>query len=506
MVKKRAMFLIGSVLLGILLLFRVWNLSLSGLYDYDSVRNREIICDISNGEFSEIFHHASPSHFVFSAWLPLLSEHFLWLICLNAVLNFTGFTILLFWLKKRLSWTFAKTFAVGSFAGSCLFWIYESGCIAAENMSLPFFIIFLILYEKSFSSGCQNRTYWLRSVFVFAFVFTVNYKILTFLPAVLLAEIAFNRKRVQKIGLQTIVLGILTFAGVLIFWSLVGLALGLEFWRYAAYLFTILTRGGNPEGLYFLQSDFLFHFKYFFYFESPLLLPGLLLFLFFFIRKGKELPFTCRLLGVLTLSFTAYMQLTFKVPRALSFAYLPLYFLAFEGFRIFLKSISKRQAKQFKPLITFLIMVSFVIQVYRTETELFRYRQTNYDQMAGIIKKEGITAFASTIGNGIQPFLSSGVKFKVLMNPEKIRDLNSEGFNFLLYDSYADLIDKNFELPEGSRIIAELREPSLLSLFLYLEQNDMSGLGFDKALELREEMKARKTHLILYELKTDTQN
>ena len=265
---------------------RLYLLDQVGVHDYDAASNYLIIKEIANSNFTNLFHHLSPSFYLFQVSVYLVFQDFLSLEYFNALLNLLSFYSLMFFFGKKLHLAKYQRLLFILFSASSSFMIYSSRCISIANLSLLFFIIFLGLYAKSF----EKKKYWFWAMLIFALNFTVNYKVLLFIPILLLIEVLQKNRK-------------LTFKD----WFLLPLCLSLAviFYSMLAYVLDpnlALSYLGKIYSMFFkmpsgyvspsIQNiDWLYYLKYLFYYENILILPSVFLFIILYRKLSIMLSF-----------------------------------------------------------------------------------------------------------------------------------------------------------------------------------------------------------------------
>lgn len=470
-----ATYSIAGILLCLVHTYGIWS---AGFFDYDSARNWQVVQEISRGNFRNLFQHASPTFFLFYATFTLLFKDFHYYLIINSLFNVGAVLLLVRFISRYISFTAAETALLILFTGCSTFMVASSRYFTIEAPSLFLFILFLGTYFKRLNQLSQ-RALW-QAATILAVGLTINYKFLLVLPVAFVLEI-LHRDRVFTLRNYTFV-ALILLSPYLIY-AVVATAVDLPFYRFPAAFIKINDFTTPTPGLRTGRFDFelFYYLKYLWHFESPLILAGILLFpiLFrqFIFTNIVNSPITVyRYLFFILFLFLGGMHLLLKSPRGLLFSYALLYLISY----LSLKKLSGNQ------LITILLLAgSVVYQIRLLQKEIYTYTPTHYPQVVKFLQDRKITKLATTVGLGITPFAASaGIEVATVFDEKNLPYLKKQGYtHVLLDDDYLVANIRNFTRLEKSTPLASWPEPSLLSLFLYLDQCEFTGLSYAQALQ-----------------------
>lgn len=485
-----------------------------GFFDYDSVKNYQILGEIYHNEWQNLFHHASPVFFCVYEIFFFFSQQPIFLIFLS-----TGLQVLGIWywsnlLRKKdlllLFWLSLSFFVVSS---SRYFSIEPLGLLLCGIVLSNFknFIDFLTKHlsdTKSQFLPIDNTAFnqeLVRKVLFIGFwcalLLLTNYKAVVTLFWIALFFIFQKAYRHILFSLfwKILLYFSIGFGLPIVGLMLVGSFLGLHFLQYPATLWGIVNLAGGVLGAN--TWDFFYYFNYFFYFENPLLLIIVGVGLWHRKHYFKK-PFDTLLLWIV---LGTWIVMTFlpKAPRGLVFIYPMLYYLAYIVVLDWITRIREKfQRITIKVILLYVPVVYAFVRIY---TDIYAYTPTQYPLFAKILEEKKAKVVYSTLGMGIYPFLGA-TKFQRLRKAsDTVKFGEYTGKKYLLYDAYAHISghqDLRLDSLLGKKPYTVLRsswEPSLLNPMLHLELSEYNGLDFKESLKKRKELIAQGKHLILVE-------
>jgi hypothetical protein len=444
-----------------------------GVHDYDAASNLLIIKEIASLDFTNLFHHVSPSFYLLHVPVYLLFQDFLSLEYFNTLLNLLSFYALMYFFGKELGLGKYQQLLFIFFGASGTFMIYSSRCISISNLSLLLFVIFLGLYYKSFT----QKKYWLWAMFIFALTFTVNYKVLLFIPILFCIELLQkNRKLTLKdwfllpffLGLSVILYSILGY--------FLNSNLGLNYLGKIYSMFFIMSGDYVSPAI---GNDYLYYVKYLFYYENILILPSIILFVYFFKLKVKL--FQLRKLKITALNFIFLISIWYlvvgiflpKAPRLLLFVYPFLYLMAFLSLKLLIKN----------PFLFVIVLFSACFyNLWNSQRYIYHYaQQTNYPKLVEYLQKNKIDNVISTTGINLSTFLPTEIHLeKAFTQEELIQKAKEKNSNHILIDNYYLATNHQFDTLKHMKALLYLPEKILLSPYLFLEHSEYTGLSFDQ--------------------------
>ncbi|MGV3505181.1 MAG: hypothetical protein ACO1O1_15835 [Adhaeribacter sp.] len=466
-------YLLTALLCG---LARGYLLPETGLTDYDSVRNWQIIQEIGRGDFRHLFHHASPGFFLFFGLLAYFSSGVTPFIWLNMAFNLGGLLLLLRLCRRHLHLALPETFLVGLLAGLSVFSVSTGRNLATESVSV---LLFLLLLERYLVRVLhQDRKALLQAAGWLALGLTVNYKLLLVLPVLAALELwlrdgLLNRRTAWQVA-AILAAPYLVFAGV-------ALALGQPFYRFPATVLSInhFTRPTPAQRTGRFNLDLLFYARYLVEFEWPLLLAGTGLFPWLY-RKELFGPPPGRNKTLLFFFLVTYlillgMHLLVKAPRGLMLVYGLLYALT---------CLVLQRGLRIRWLLLLVLALGVLGQLGKLQRHIYAYAPTSYPQVAAYLKQQGIGQVASTVGLNLLPYAQArGIAVQVVVKPADLAALKARGFRYVLVDDYFRAAHvRSFEalrqLPAGEA----WPEPTLRSPLLYLDHAEFNGLSYRQVL------------------------
>ena len=499
----------------------IYNFKISNtvFFSYDSVKNYQILKELQQGNWQNFFHHASPALFGLYSVFLYISEQPDYLIFMSSIIQVLGVFCWSYLLRKNdflcLLWIALSFFVVCS-----------SHYFSIEPLGFLLCGVFLVQIKNliDFITNAPNplqanllasekiifeRLLLKKVVFIgfwAALLLLTNYKAIILFFWVGLFFI-FQKEYRQIIFLffwKIFGRFSLGFGSPILFVMLLGSFAGVRFLQYPAIILYIFGYAGNLKLNTTNTLDIFYYFKYFFFFENPILWVALLLFLVnSFLKKISFSRFETLLIWILVGTWLVMSALP-KAPRGLVFIYPIIYYLAY---KIILEWIKRLQTKSYQ--ITAQILFLYLPLVYASThiyTHIYAYNTpTQYSAFAKILEEKKAKVVFTTLGLGIYPFLSN-CHLEILRSPAdttKFKDY--EGKKYLLYDASATISGQNnlnLDNLLGKKnytILKTASERSLLNPMLHLEASEYNGLYFEKALQKRRELEELGVQLILVE-------
>lgn len=449
----------------------------TGLTDYDSVRNWQIVQEIGNGNFQNLFHHASPGFFLFFAALTPIVEEVQGYIYLNMLFNIGAVLLFIRFMHRHLAIPVPEGFLIGLLYGLSVFAVSTGRNLATESMSIFLFMLMLERYYQRLLH--QDAKAFLHVAVLLAISLSINYKFLLLLPVAGLLEL-LNRDGVlnRKVLVRATLILLVPF----VLFTLVALAVHLPFYIYTASVFNIknpLTPNPAQRVGYF-NFELFFYLKYIWHFELPLLVPAIFLYPLIFRREIFSYPFsqfnTHRYIFLVSYSFLLGMHLLLKAPRGLTFIYGLLYLIFY--------LVLKRIIPQRTILITVLFL-GIAYQFWKLEQTIYTYSGTSYNQVALYLKQKRITKIATTASMGLVPYAAKyRIQVKVALTAPELFALKKAGFQYVLLDDHYKAANiKSFKLLEVLPVEKSWPEPSLLSPLVYLDHAEFNNLTYDQLIQ-----------------------
>jgi len=480
-------------------LLRFWRLPETGPLDYDSVRDWQLVQELARGNFAHLFHHGSPGFLLFYAPVAVFTRDYLVFQGLNAALAVAGLGVFCGWVARQAQLRGPETAGLVLLAGTSLLLTFSGRDFTMNSGSL---LLFTGLVRSHFARLQRpNPAAVVRVAAWLALGLAFNYKFLFTVPilAVLEAWRADGVWRHRGLGWRVLaVLAVLAVPYVVL--GAVGVAAGLPWYRWLGfYVRTVVPAAPNAAGRSTtLHLDLLYYVQYLWRYESPLLLAGL--------GAAGALAWRSRRLGEgrrgQPLSLLAYllvwagcllagMSLLIKAPRGLLFAYLPLAALA---------ALSGRQLLPPKPLLA-LLALAVGLNVYRIRQELYAPLPTRYPAVAAWLQAHQATRVASTVGQGLAPYLAENQSLRVITDEHQLAELRRAGYQYVLLDGYWRVAGvAHFDSLRAQRPVAAWPAPELHAALLFLEHSEFTGLGFAATLAARQAAAADSLPLRLYRL------
>jgi hypothetical protein len=472
--------LLEFFVVSLLLLARIYKLDQTSVFDYDSAKNLLIIKEICARDFQNLFHHASPTFYLFLAPFYKLSENFLWLEYVCAFLSAVSIPLFGRLFQKYFKLNLLEYTLLLLFVGTTTFLVVSARNLAIENVSLPIFALLLKTYISDEKTEWRK---WKIICFWSALLFTINYKIIPFFLILLFLETLKSRTFEFK---KWLFLGssIFVFVG---FYSFLSWVLGIDSLLYLKNIYAqAFVKDMNPaKELSNFNWDVFFYLKYIRDFENPILWLGWAILLYFSrkefvtllnrtVSKNKKVVFfQTEVLGITASCFVCGMSVLVKAPRGLLFAYPLIFCLAFVG-------LSKLLRNDFLKVAIFILAIGY--NFWNLERFVYQYSETNYPIVAKYLKEKGIKSLFTSVGLGITPFLSQEITHENLFSLKEMEEKNPTK-SYLLLDDYWKIaqLGEFKKLERFSEIKWE--EKSLQSPYLYLELCEFTGSSYEEAIE-----------------------
>jgi len=473
-------YLVAGIIIFLVQTHLLWN---SGFLDYDSARNWQIVQEIAIGNFEHLFQHASPTFFLFYAVFTLFFKNFHFFIALNCFINVLAILLIGRFIARQFKLSVFQTFILLVFTGFSGFLTANGRYFTIEAPSLLLFAFILPVYYKRFTEHSQQA--FLQVIGLVALGLTINYKFLLLFPVALLLEFIY-----QDIVLRPkhLLLAGLILITPFIIYAVIAVWVNLPFYRFPATYAILLYnyQVPNPSSrVGFLQLDLTFYLRYFLRFESPFLLGGILLFpvLFWqqiFVQPRKSITNPYSFLFWIIYPVLFGMHLLQKAPRGLFLIYSLLYAVTF---------ICSLRVIKNKKLATGFILISVFYQATLLQKEIYNFAATNYPRVINYLQEHNITKVATTVGLGITPYSkSANIEVTTVFNEKELAAVKAKGYQYVLLDNYYLAANiKNFKNLEKTAPLASWPEPSLMPLYLYLDQSEFAGFSFDEALQARQQ-------------------
>ena len=488
----RRLWLLGA--LGLVALLRLWRLGEAGPPDFDSVRNWQVVQEMGHGSFAHLFHHGSPGFLLLYAAVAASAHDFAVFQTLNALLAVAGLGWFAAWVTRRANLSGPQAAGLVLLGGTSLLLTFSGRDFTTGSVSL---VVFAGLLRRHFARLHQPSQYSLVKVAGWlALGLGVNYKFLFAVPILLLLE----WWQADGAGRAQAGRGLLVLAAPYVLLGGLGVAVGLPWYRWLGFYWrTLVPAAANEAGRQAtLHLDLLYYPRYLAAFELPLLL-GLLLGLALAgrrwrrgeLRRGQPLALLPYLL-VWAGCLLAGMSLLIKAPRGLLLAYLPLAALAVLGGRRVLPVWAQAT----------LLLAAVGLNVYRIQTQLLAPLPGRYPAVAAWLRQHGATRVASTVGNGLAPYLSPGQSLTLITDERQLAALRRQGCQYVLLDGYWRVANvARFDSLRRQVPVAAWPAPALHQPLLFLEHSEFTGLGYAETLATARAAAADTLPLRLYRLR-----
>lgn len=308
-------------------------------FDYDSVKNYTIIQEFQQGNFQNMFYHASPLFYwvmwlgndVFSFWFLQVIFHSsamaVWIYFFRCFMLYANFKIAYLALathnandtalRPKGIKTAYHSYVYVFMLSSCFLWGLGD-YLAMETLSLLLSGLFFSAYFKTFfpnegivflkkekkvrstttisikktifkisSDYDYNLLYF--SAIIFGLLYTINYKAIMLLPLFLVLELASKHKRQHFILKKYLFAGFLALLPIL-FFVLLGGILGVSLWQYPKVIASTFLMSSGQKVAFGGQilgfSDF--YFWWFLWYENSFVFVFVLMGLLFFSFLGLD--------------------------------------------------------------------------------------------------------------------------------------------------------------------------------------------------------------------------
>ena len=492
-----SLFLETSLLI-FLFFLRVFTLEEHKFYDYDAVSNYLVIQEIWTGDFQHFFQHASPGFYLFYVWVMAFTTQDIWLQYLSAGLNLLSVVVLVEFVFLAIELPFKKNwidkFVLYIFLGLSFFLLNSALYFSIENLSVLLFFFCFIFYHQSLKKGSR---YLIISILLWGILYTVNYKAILLVPIFVLLEL-IQKKR--KLSFRVILWGGLLALIPIFICILIGIIGGLEYWKYPAVIYLSLTATSSGGMGSQFGGDLWYYFKYLFWYENLLLIPGMVLFGYFSSKKAfhqiKQGDFLIQV-AFFSICYLAGMSLLLKAPRGLAFIYPFMYLLAWVGLRVLWeKSLLGNY------LVKIALIGAIIISFYRAWIYIYPYTSSNYQKVANYLEEHQVQKIVVSVGNKIIPYLQNNdIEIILIRHENELDKYIKQGFEYLLLDDYYQVVNlKNFKKSSSQITENQWVELHLLAPMLHLEHSEFTQFTFEESLQRRTELSRQEYHLHLIKL------
>ena len=489
---RSAAWLLGALLAVAAL--RLWRLPEAGPPDFDSVRNWQVVQELARGNFAHLFHHGSPGFVLLFAPVALLTHDFWVFQGLNALLGVAGLGLFAGWVVRQARLPGPEAAGLVLLGGTGLLLTFSGRDFTMSSVSL---VVAAGLLKSHYArlhrpaGGLVGVAVWL------ALGLSVNYKFLLALPILAVLEGWRADGAWRRAGARVL----LVLAAPYVLLGLLGVAVGLPWYRWLGfYVRTVGPPAANAAGRQAtLHLDLGYYPRYLVAFESPLLLLGLAAALVLVagqwrrgeLRRGRPLALLPHLL-VWASCLLAGMSLLIKAPRGLLLAYLPLAALVVLG--------GRRLLPRWALLAGLLAAVG--LNIHRIQTQLYAPLPGRYPAVAAWLRQHGATRVASTVGNGLAPYLSAGQTLTVIDDERELAVLRRQGVQYVLLDGYWRVAGvARFDSLRRQLPVAAWPAPALHQPLLFLEHSEFTGRSFRETLAASRAAAADSLPLRLYRLR-----
>ncbi|MBF9238224.1 hypothetical protein I2I05_12540 [Hymenobacter sp. BT683] len=485
----RVWWLLGALL--VVTVLRLWRLPEAGPADYDSVRNWQVILELAQGNFANLFHHGSPGFLLMYVPVAALTRDFVIFQTLNALLAVLGLGFFAAWVTGQARLTGPEAAALTLLGGTSLLLTFSGRDFTMSSTSLVLYAGLLRSYFARLQHPSPAAA--LRVAGWLAVGLCFNYKFLFTLPIIGVLELwrADGLWRQRGLWWRTLLLLALPY---LVFGAF-GAWVGLPWYRWLGfYIRTVVPAAANVAGRQAtLHLDLLYYPCYLAEYESPLLLTGLLVsagLAWRDWRRAEPMPLQLYLL-VWAGCLLAGMSLLIKAPRGLLFAYLPLAALAILSGRRVLPRVA----------LLSVVLVAVALNVFRIHQEFYVPLPTQYPQVAAWLQRHGATSVVSTVGVGVAPYLVPNQTLAVVTDERQLATLRQQGYQYVLLDGYWRVAGvARFDSLRRQHPVAAWPAPQLHRSLLFLEHSEFTGLGYEETLAARQTAAADSLPLRLYRL------
>lgn len=465
----------------------------SAPFDYDAVKNYQIIQELAQGNFYNFFHHASPVLYVFFLPFYFIYPDFWFLLSINTLLGiFTSWL----WVRLLLKDTAKNPYNATTYLllGTSFFAVAYSRTLSIETLGLFFSALLwgqiqcFLDQRKSFWSSA-----WLIGI-IASLLFLTNYKAIV--PLAFMAIIITFKRKNNAIPfswqfLKRVLIGFCATIGLFMFVGVIG---GEAWYQYPA---TIVGIVANAKETTTHPFNGRFYFQYLAEFENVILMLLAIWQIRTIFRFPSNYTILWRLIAWTTLLTYLVMLFLPKAPRGLIFVFPLLYLLGLKQLQYF--SLEKWK----KPAFYFVATVFLIFwQIKTIWGKVYSYSPTSYPQVVSILKKEKAEVVFTTLGIGIYPFLDRNIKLEILREASDTLKFQSyTGKKFLLYDSYGEIsLHRSLINLKKLKYDYYFEEKSLCNPFLSLELVEYNRTSYRKAFEISESLQKQKWQLALKKL------
>lgn len=489
--KKNTEAITIAFIIALLVTIRFYRLWHSAPFDYDSVKNFQIIEELSQGNFQNFFHHASPVLYLFFLPFYLIFPNFWFLLLINSIANVLG--IFLWVYLSNRSCKREHLMIASLLFGTSFFSVIYSRTLSIETLSL----LLSAIFWHQLKTYWEGKNYFWNTPFatgtITALLLMTNYKAIVLLIFVVVIAFIWQEKALRNSFGSFALQVIFVFTATISMFMIVGMIFGLQWYQYPATLLSIFAVAQETpthpfNGLLYLQ--------YLVEYENPILI-FLALWQARQLLQGSNLSSFQSIMMQTALLVFGIMFLLPKAPRGLIFVVPILYLVGIN----FLDKVLMTKLKT-----TFLYFVlGGVLVAWQLKTlweQIYPYSYTNYPQVAEILKSQKAQVVFTTLGIGIYPFLDKSIQLVVLREAaDTVKFYEYTGRKFLLYDSYSE-ISRHHSLTRFKTLQYDyhFEEKSLCNPFLSLENIQYTRFTPQQAKQLLKQLKLQKWQVALKEL------
>lgn len=499
---------LGLALVAVLSL-RLWHLFAAGLPDYDSVRNWQLVQELARGDGRPLFFTAGPGFNLLFALLASVTTDVRAFQVANVVLGVAGLGLFARFVGQAVvaagrPWRGPEAAALVLLGGTGLLLTFSGRDFTAGAGGLVLAAGLLRSHFWRVQAGplAKRRAALRQAAWWLATGLCYSYKFLLMLPILGALEVWRADWPAWRGDVKWQVLGRLALPYVVLM-AAGALLAGLPWYRWpATYVRLVLPDAPNPAGRQLvLSTDFFFYFRYLWAFESPLLLPGLVVgvglgWRVWWVQRpgptGRPLPLLLYL-GIWAGSWLVGMALLQKAPRGLTYAYLPLAALV-------VLSMSYLPGR-WRGLGATVLLAALALNGYRLWQHLYRYPPSHYPAVAAWLRVHGSRRMVSTVGLGLAPYLSENEQFLSIMNERDLGALRRQGYDYVVLDAYWQVAHvAQFDSLRRQRPLAAWPEARLTEPLLFLEHSEFTGLSYGQTLEWQRKAAQDSLQLRVYRL------
>ncbi|WP_426492869.1 hypothetical protein [Hymenobacter sp. 102] len=470
--------------MALLLPVRLYGLAHAALPDYDSVRNWQIVQEVSHGQLRHLFHHGSPAFALVYAPVAWLTTDYRVFQHLNALVAIAALAILSRLIARLTLLSDWQTGLLLLLMGSSVFLTFSGRDFTMSSWSLLCFAGLLSTYYARLARPGAITLYRTAGWLVLGLCF--NYKFLLTLPILAVLEWWRADGLLLRQGHWWRVLLLLLLPYVVL--GGLGVMAGLRWYMWPAIYYKVaFPDAANAAGRgATLRPDFLYYLRYLWDFESGLIWLGLLgpLGQLRKLRRGQLLSPELYLAGW-GWCLLAGMSLLVKAPRGLLWAYGLWYALA-------LLQLRRLPAWVLVSIVT----VAIGLNLHRIQQQIYAYSPSSYPAVAAWLRTHGNGPVASTVGLGLAPFRPATDTVRVVMHAAELAALRQRGYRYVLLDAYWRVTNvAHFGPLRQQPVLAAWPEPLLTSPLLFLEHSEFTGLSYQETL--RHQQAARQDSIQL---------